>query len=1084
MSHLIIAKTCVRFSLFGCFVLTAFFSKNALAAAKPALIADETITSVDSCSFDSLYGDCQITFGADNVSLTFGSGGGLNLFGKVTSFNSSSNPTLLLNPPENGVLVGDVSDTLTTDSLNTGKQISDVLSSSKYSGINITIDTGDANSGIISTKSNKNGVGVRSLLGSTIRTLEVKSGIIKNDDTAVFLTDSDAVGTEVIVREGAKIEGSRYAIRTDILTNINQVNPSSGASFDEQYAGLVDYTNFDGAVKNGDLKLSVKNYGTISSNPLLNSQPSVFGGVAFYLGSNNRIEKNITISNEETGKIYGSIMAGTMTFDSAFKTKNYIKSEVTLENRGLISGPTILSDFTTKLTITNHSTGIIRIEGSRLDLDGVEQSASVDGIEYKAYTDYRDEKYSTLGDSEKADFDAYDKIYSSSDIAITSIRFQSPDDSLTNYGTIIGNINSSLDTQKIDLLGGSNAGRITFAGSLSFGDNLSENAMSGTIESMSDRVSEKYNAVLNIGSNTYTVGTAGGYEGTLKLVADEAVASNNNTKISTTFTNNGAFGKMNFVGSTRVDTNVKLNINIGDSYSYLTSGTDYVIINGDSDETGTITGSNVKKIDDGLISVNNVLGNTRGILTFHTKVLDEVEGAPGTYHDLAIYFERLSAEEFTDDELTKKVYDEIGEIGSNATGTLKEFQKYIDTSSSIQNIVDALKSAGPVNQGNIEFATMVPINNLIRSVDSRIDLFVHSGLENVSSSTKINGASNKNGNVYAGQKSNSENQNYREWRRARSYALQYCLNLKSDHDKKPTKEQLAICPEGDEQLDNDYSLNESIWGQVFGTDANRNDTNYNGYGSQTSGLAFGLDHKINDNSLTGLALSYANSRIKATNKLKLINLDTYQASLYGGQFFENKIFWEGIAGFAWNEYRTVRFIPSVNQTAFATYRGQNYIGKLRSGISYNKVRNSNFDIIPEISTTFVNTRNRSYIEKGADTLSLNVRKYQDNYLEGRVGINLNYDKTKNDVNNQVKVRSHFSYGYNFLNKQQKTTSSFVGQTSEFSISSTADNSALFRVGLGADLYKKQQTTFSLDYVSDFTSGFVAHSGMAKVTHEF
>jgi hypothetical protein len=213
-------------------------------------------------------------------------------------------------------------------------------------------------------------------------------------------------------------------------------------------------------------------------------------------------------------------------------------------------------------------------------------------------------------------------------------------------------------------------------------------------------------------------------------------------------------------------------------------------------------------------------------------------------------------------------------------------------------------------------------------------------------------------------------------------------------------------------------------------------------------------------------------------------VNSYQVSLYGGQFFKNKTFWDGSAGLAWNQYRSSRSIPSVYQTANANYDGQNYFGRLRGGIAYKKIRESNFDFIPEISTTFMQIMRSGYTERNADTLSLQVRRNASQFLEGRVGFNLNYGEASRDKSSKKYYRSHFSYGHNFLNKRQKIVSNFIGQNSTFTTYSEVGNGSIFRVGLGADIYKAKSTTLALDYVYDFSSNFASHSAMFKFLKEF
>lgn len=1099
-----ISQTSSRYSLFYLSLLSfvTFFSlqQNIFAA---------EITSEQTTGF---------TYSADNEELLIGSGGHYNLTGTLGTFVDGGGVEVL-SPSEiaatlDGGLVGAI----------------------------LTIDTGLATTGIDIDNTRKEGPAVHSKLGSSFQRIELKSGLLNSRDTGIFLTDSDAAGTDIIVHEGAEIQGSRFAIRQDHDYEVAQVD--------------------DGKVENegtssetvGTLNLRVSNAGTIASNSRLVTQPfsTVTNGAAFYFGGRNRVSTNASIVNEATGKIYGRMYFGTDGFDSDYKTKNYIESEYVITNRGLISTQYIVSDFKSKLTITNEANGEIRLEqlpdaiaSSGGDGDNTCYSGSEEcyDVFVDPTFDFVEDADWELTDDGTGDGVPYvDPRYVP--LPVQSIRLQHEDSSLTNYGDITGKIIANRSTQEINLYGGNYNGTLLASGIVTLGDDLSQNALTGEITFAAGKLTGLNKGRLNIGSGTYNLASSDTYNDNVAdftmAVSDASVDS---PTISTTFTDEGAFSRLNVEGAVVIDGGAKLNINTQQNYSYLTSGVEYVLIDGNSDaidgsvldsDTTTSSGSDVKAIADGNITINDVANsNGTGILRYSTAVRDldyddATDDSLDTYHDLIVIVTRLDASEFTDDEEATDVFEVVDEIASDATGALKDLQKYIDTTSSFTDVENALKSAAPINNGDIELATMVPIHEFLQATDARADRFINERIQRrrfaIVETKDLEAAKNEEIGVIAPKKEEADLNNkaakvikVKKWK----YALCNPTGDYREEAKSPKLEELRryclekmreeerIKHEGVEKLILEEKTQAVIkeepitgisfgdklhypragWGKVYGSSSQRDGrTAFSSFNSKTSGFAMGRDWQLDKSVLFGVALSYAQSDISSQNSLKNTTLDTYQLSVYGSKLYDDNKFMNASLGVAWTSYDSSRVISAASVTANANYEGQSYIGKIRGGKVYDNYKETNFDIIPELSATIVNSTFNAYEETGANTLNLNVEAGADRFLEGRIGFNVHYNKRhQQDANNDkilTKYRYHNSYGHNFLNKKRKTTANFVGQTESFTTTSDADGSGSLRLGLGMDVTNKKFTVISLDLTADFMKNYMAHSGALKYKREF
>lgn len=1034
---------------------------------KPSFALTE-ITAEEICLNGS--DSCSKIFTTNNEEMIIGSGGNLDLRGTLIGLSDSG--IIDLTPSAKAFVLDD--------------GITGAI-------LRINADNGE---GINMSKTNKSGAAVYSKLGTSFATIEVNSGKISSTDTAIFLTDSDLAGTDIVVKEGATIQGSRFAIRQDTYDTYPQNSSGLGSNPPEN--------DGSSSVPLGTLNLRVNNSGIISADQQLISRPFNEGstqGYSFYIGGEDRIATNLKITNNSTGEIYGKMFFGFRVFDSNYKDKDYVKSEILIENDGLISTEAISNNFDTKLTIVNR--GDILLQSSPIGTSGfyeVFNDFNLIDSDSDGFYEYSFEN--DLGDTVSGELTINPTYIAESP---DKIKLQSDDDSITNYGKIVGDINSFRDSQNINLFGGSYTGEIIFAGNINFGNDLEKNAIIADFITRTDRYTDIGKSRIDIGTKDYNIAAGSGYNGDFLI----SVSGSDEPTISTTFTNDGTLGRLNFQGNTVIPTGVKFNINTLENYSYLKSGYEYTVIDGNSAEitgtsfdndTSTSSGSNVKKVQDENITINDVATNTIGLLTFHTEARDADSIADDTYHDLVLIANRRT--DFTNNKIATEIFKTIDIIGSEATGELKALQKYVDLTEKDSDREDALISSSSTNNANLELVTMVPIHKFLEATNRRFDsLLISRNKDNSSTSSKHYSKYNKDkygralvfcspskkskykfinsdsGEIYESEIKNNLNttaiiKNESEKEAIKSYCISRA-DFENDNNNLISQDKFAK-----------ETKEKASWGQVFGAASTRDGENsYSGYNADTAGFAIGGDIEIDKKSVIGVAVSYAKSNITSDNKSRKSDVDTYQANLYGGRFYDNNSFWDAILGIAWNEYVSRRSISAVNNTATASYNGQDYIARLRGGIVYDRIRNSNFDIIPEISATFVHREIGSYTEEEAGTLNLAVDATKDQYLEGRIGYNISHKKSGKKIDRNI--RFHNSYGYNFLNKKRTTVSQFIGHQEKNTVISDADGASTLRFGIGIDLTKiNQSNILSLDYNLDMMSNYISHSGSLRIRHEF
>ncbi len=279
----------------------------------------------------------------------------------------------------------------------------------------------------------------------------------------------------------------------------------------------------------------------------------------------------------------------------------------------------------------------------------------------------------------------------------------------------------------------------------------------------------------------------------------------------------------------------------------------------------------------------------------------------------------------------------------------------------------------------------------------------------------------------------------------------------------------------------DDSSKNSSWGQIFGSTANQGNTaSSGGYSSSSYVIAFGYDNEISDDFLLGVGVSYANSSISGRNNQNT-KIDSYQLNLYSGYTAE-QFFLNTMIGFGVNEYNSHRYISLVGNTATAKYSGQSYSSRIELGQNYQIAENGTI-FTPTFAITAAKNMVNSYDEQGAGNLNLHVNNSSANFFEGRLGVDFSrIFKTNSDE--QYTPHFGFSYGYDFAGNSQRTTSNFIGQSSNFTSSGARIAQGSWRIDTGVTFYNIKDFNISANYTFDHRSRFNASTGWLRFKYGF
>lgn len=267
------------------------------------------------------------------------------------------------------------------------------------------------------------------------------------------------------------------------------------------------------------------------------------------------------------------------------------------------------------------------------------------------------------------------------------------------------------------------------------------------------------------------------------------------------------------------------------------------------------------------------------------------------------------------------------------------------------------------------------------------------------------------------------------------------------------------------------------WGQVFGGKQDQDTKKgVNGYQADVAGVSLGLDTAVSDQARVGAALSYANT--SAEGILQNTDIDSYQLSLYG-TYDAGKLYYEGIAGFAYNDYDADRTLFN-NSVARANYNGQQY--DLQGKVGYRLDAQGGLNFIPFVGLDYTHLVTDNYTETGS-TANLTVDTKDIDVFRSELGAKVAYPVSSNGVT--YSPHASLAWSYDFVGDEVKTTSNFTSVTgTTFTAEGAEVDRNSFKLGAGLDVLTQDNLTVSLDYDYEGSAKFDSHAGSVKARFGF
>jgi outer membrane autotransporter protein len=249
----------------------------------------------------------------------------------------------------------------------------------------------------------------------------------------------------------------------------------------------------------------------------------------------------------------------------------------------------------------------------------------------------------------------------------------------------------------------------------------------------------------------------------------------------------------------------------------------------------------------------------------------------------------------------------------------------------------------------------------------------------------------------------------------------------------------------------------TVWAQIFGSNANQDKIgSIDGYDADSSGLAVGWETTKSDD-LFGFSMSYADANVDGKSaSVSHTDSTAVQASVYGT--YNKATDW--MVGYALADNDTSRTVNfnSLNRTA---------AGKYDSGIMSAKIGHtfeSTGSFAPKVDASWTHVENEGYTETGANNLGLVVGDSDHDVITLRAGGE--YSSTVNAGTTRFSVMG----GYDVVNDNVETTSTFIGGGSTFTTKGADPEKVSLQLGFGYDLVS-DDSTVSIDLGTDIRDAY-------------
>jgi len=261
-----------------------------------------------------------------------------------------------------------------------------------------------------------------------------------------------------------------------------------------------------------------------------------------------------------------------------------------------------------------------------------------------------------------------------------------------------------------------------------------------------------------------------------------------------------------------------------------------------------------------------------------------------------------------------------------------------------------------------------------------------------------------------------------------------------------------------------------------------------GYNDNTKGVTTGIDYRLTDAFVMGLAFGYGNTSTDFSAQAGKLENDGYSSSIYGSYYLTERLFLDSIFTYTVDNYNSERLINyqdaigTVNEQAKSKPTGDQQRFMLAGGYDFN------FGALTmgiRTKAQYSHMQVNQYSESGISGLNLSVSQQKNQSVLTELGGQLNYAiSTSFGV---VQPQLNFDWNHEYMNNTRDVISRFVGDSSgtAFMINTNTPDRDYFnlRPGISAVFPNGLSSFVNYETLLGYRYG-TAHSVNAGVRLEF
>ncbi len=274
-----------------------------------------------------------------------------------------------------------------------------------------------------------------------------------------------------------------------------------------------------------------------------------------------------------------------------------------------------------------------------------------------------------------------------------------------------------------------------------------------------------------------------------------------------------------------------------------------------------------------------------------------------------------------------------------------------------------------------------------------------------------------------------------------------------------------------------------FWMQGFGFkgDQSKRDS-IDGYTANTGGFVFGGDTLVgNGDFRVGGAVAYASTGIDGdgATSANRTDIDSYQGSLYGSW---NAGAWyvDAALGYGRHQYDTKRYVALAGASVTGSHDANQYLAKIGAGYP---MQMGKVTITPMATMTYVNLDQDGYTEedRSHSGAALTVADTQTNSFRSGLGAKISVPLSEGSMKTAVEARA--MWNHEFADTNQDIAAVFAGGTS-FTTAGVNQARDSANLGLGLNLSTANRQNLSVNYDAEVKSDYVGHTASFKFRYDF